>query len=543
MKLIYDQEAHVLLQDLKFINRWKELHNNCNYATAFQEPEFVCAWYEAYRDLWKPIILYRESSREELTDLFLLAYYPATKSLVHAGGEQSEYHAWLSLPDEGVSFLSAAWDLLSSQFDFTSLRFRYLPQAEPLRETLSRLPNRSSIGLRRRPRPLMILNVDEIKASFAKKSNKSRFNRLKKLGKIEFNRVQDLIELDRVFDDLIAFYDLRQGAVNQIKPFQQDPNKRKFHIDLFKRAQNKVYVTVTYLNEKPIAGFFGLASKNRAHLGMIMHSPFLAEHSLGKLHLMQLSELLLNENMGVLDLTPGSDPWKERFANAHDEVIEAIIYRSPLAKIKGEMIYGLLNWFRQRANQVGITTAKLKTILSVVRTFRPSMISGKIGKWFNADRTFHIYQIDRTFAERFHRDERIRCNELDDLLLFEPRDAGQSESGFLSTALARLEKGEKVYTMKINNRIVYSNWMAHNQSDKKPIAFPPDSISIYDFFIDLDFEKSGIFKTAIEHLICDAFVDQTIQYAFVFVPTDRKQYSKIVEEMGFSFRNSFPATR
>ncbi len=531
MKLIYDQAAHRLLRDHKFIKQWRTLHDNCHYATAFQEPEFVCAWYDAYQNQWQPVILYRENSQDEFVGLLLLAYNSANKTIAHAGGEQAEYQSWLALPDEGVSFLSTALDELAKQFDFATLRFRYLPVIAPLVDTLERLPGKHRVSVRKRQRPLMTLNAVEVKASFAKKSNKSRFNRLKKLGTVEFHRLSDNTELDKVFDELIAFYDLRQGGVNHSKPFQEDINKRKFHAELFATASSKIYVTVTYLNDRPIAGFWGLVSKNCVHNGMIMHSPFLAEHSLGKLHLMQLSELLLKENIDILDLTPGSDPWKERFANAHDEVAEAIIYRSSLSKIKGELIYSLLNWLRQKANRAGVTTAKLKTILKMVREVRPSMLV----QWIRSNMEIRIYQIDRFLSDRFQRDERICCNSLSDLLLY----AGHSESSFLSVALAQLEAGEKVYTMNIDHRLAYCCWMKTNHADQQPIVLPPNSITIHDLYIHDDFEQSGLYKKSIEHLLSEAFSDEKVQQAFVFVPAENKQYCTCVEELGLSFKSSF----
>jgi len=539
MKLIYDQAAHAILQDPEFVEQWKKLHSRCHYATAFQEPAFVCSWYEAYRNQWNPLILYSQNSLGEFVGLLLLAYDPSTRSLVHAGSSQSEYHSWLSLPDEDTSFLSAAWVQLTRQFKFTTLRFRYLPVAEPLTDILRRLPNKHSIGLRKRPRPLMILNADEIKASFAKKSNKSRFNRLKKLGEIRFQRITDPIELNQVFDELITFYDLRQGAVNQSRPFQHDPNKREFHINMFGRNQGNVNLTVTYLNDRPIAGLWGLVSKNRLHLCLIMHSPILAEHSIGKLHIMKLSESLLSDHIDTLDLTPGSDPWKERFANSHDEVAEAIIYRSVAAKIRGEAIYGLLNWLRNRANRFGVTTAKLKEMSAIVRELRFSVIIGGIAKWVKKGSEFHVYQIERSFADKCHHDERVHCNKLDDLLLFNSKTVKPSEFGFLSKALALLERGEKAYTMISNNRLVYCAWMNTDQSNDMQITSVPMSITIHDFFIDSKYEKQEFFQAALRHMLYEAFSDSNIQSAVISIPSENRQCCRLAEEIGFTYLKSF----
>jgi CelD/BcsL family acetyltransferase involved in cellulose biosynthesis len=537
MNLIFDKAAVALLRDDEFIRNWKRLYESCQPATAFQEPEFVCAWYNAYQDKWKPLIVYTQNSQAEFTGLLLLAYDAQSKTLVHAGGEQAEYQTWLSLPNEHVKFLSLAWQQLCRQFDFATLRFRYLPSVEPWSDLLKKLPFAECIALRKRQRPLMTLNADDIKASFAKKSNKSRFNRLKKLGQVEFKRIVDIDELNRIFDEFIAFYDLRQGAVNLSKPFHEDHRKKDFHLDLFQRAGDKAYVTVTYLNGHPVAGFWGTVSKAHVHLGMLMHSPFLAEHSLGKLHLMQLSEQLLTDHYSVLDLTPGSDPWKERFANAHDEVAEAILYRSVLAKRKGELAYSMLDWLRKKANQKGITTAKLRTILKAIKEMRP----GNLVNWIRSDQTFFIYHIDRSLIDQFKQDEKISLNVISDLLDFEPSQVAPSEHGFLSIALARLEAGEKVYTMKSDNRLAFCGWLKSNQEDQQSLL-PKDSVTLHDLYIHPDFAQSDLYKRSLGHLLNDTFKDQSVQQAFVVVPEENKKGRQWVEELGFTFRSSYSVT-
>lgn len=327
LEIIQRQPAHDLLKDSRFLAQWKTLCGKCPHATAFQSAAFAGCWYEAYRAAWNPVIVRWQDSNGELTGLWLLAHNPRTKELAHAGSHQSEYHAWLALPGEDIPFLSAAWAELTQRFSFSKLNFKYLPSVA-LGETLPKVSGmHGRVVIRKHARPLLKLDSVDISESFAKKSNKSRFNRLGKLGKVEFRRITDTLELERVFDDLIAHYDARQSAVNQSSPFRDDPMKRAFHTSLFKADPAGTCLTATFLDNRLIAAFWGTVSGKVVHLGMLVHSPSLAEHSPGKLHIMQLSEYLLSEGLEMIDLTPGGDPWKERFANAHDEVAEAVVYR------------------------------------------------------------------------------------------------------------------------------------------------------------------------------------------------------------------------
>jgi len=63
-------------------------------------------------------------------------------------------------------------------------------------------------------------------------------------------------------------------------------------------------------------------------LRLLAHAPELSAQSPGKLHLLQLRAFLGNDGMHLLDLTPGGDVWKDRFAQSHDTAFEVTPYRS-----------------------------------------------------------------------------------------------------------------------------------------------------------------------------------------------------------------------
>jgi hypothetical protein len=281
-----------MLKDPQFLDDWRILYDRCTYATVLQDQSFVGTWYETYRNPWQPVIIYSYNSESNLNGLWLLAFDPILKTLAHAGTNQAEYHTWLALPGKDIEFLTDAWNELKLRFNFTQLQFHYLPSLT-LVNTLKSVPGiKSSCFVQKVNRCLLTIDENIVRTMFSKSSNKSRMNRLKKLGQIEFRHISDIEQIEHVFGEIISFYDFRQGAINNILPFQKDPSKRRFYFNLFSAAPDKLIFTVTYLNNQPIAGFLGLVSNKTVHLGMVMHSPFLSRHSPGKIHLMQLSEYL-----------------------------------------------------------------------------------------------------------------------------------------------------------------------------------------------------------------------------------------------------------
>lgn len=537
--------AHVILEDTAFVAAWLRLHGRCPHATSFQAPGFVCAWYGAYSGRWTPVVLRAMDADGELVGLWLLALDPASRMLVHAGAHHAEYHAWLAVAGQDEPFLAAAWDELKRQIDFAKLQFKYLPSAE-LSKTLFQVPGIAEVAaLHIIRRPLLRLDSEQIHASFAKKSNKSRFNRIRKLGALETRRVTDGAELHRVFDEIIDFYDFRQGAMNQSVPFRQDQFKQSFHAALFANTPDETYITITYLDERPIAALWGLMSGKTLHLGILMYSPFFAEYSPGKLHVMQLSKLMLSDGLEVLDLTPGGDLWKERFANEHDDVAEAMLYRSATALRLADTSAVILQFVKRSLAAASICPDDFRLAWARLRRARPSKLVRKITEWIGATQEFRVYRVEQLLAPRFTRDQRVSRNSLSDLLCFAPGESWQSSEAFLSSALSRLERGESVFTVRDGNVVAHSGWMAVNQRTSRmtevgqSMTFPPGSVALYDFYSHPTYRGQGYYQATIGHMLSEAFKHKDIQYAYISVLANNLPSRHVIEKMGFEYQGSF----
>ncbi len=544
VSLLRGRAAEAVLSDPRFLDHWRNLHGRCPHATAFQSPGFVRAWYRAYCAQWQPVVAQSEQVNGELAGLWLLAYDPVAGVLAHAGTHQAEYQVWLALPGLDAGFLAAAWKELKQALAFSALVFKYLPNAA-LADTLATVDGMQECAkIRSHRRPLLNLDADAVKASFSKKSNKSRVNRLKRLGKIEFRRLTDPAELDVFFDKLIAFYDFRQGAINSTTPFREDRHKRAFHRALLADADSGAYVTVTLLDGEPIAAFWGSDSGRGVHLGMLFYSPLLAEHSPGKLHIMDLSAQLLRDGKQVLDLTPGGDAWKDRFANAHDAVAEAVVYASTLARRRADGQEYLLHLARRCAAAAGVSTATARSFAARLVRVRPAQVIRKLSAWTTIDREFRVYRATRSLAASQQADERVRCNALPDLLSFEPGEPWQSRDGFLSSALERIENGTRAYTVCIDDRLAHVGWLTHGLQSymtevKQSMTFPVGSVALFDFYSHPDFRGRGLYRATISHMLQQAFADEAIAYAYISVLADNAPSRHVIEKIGFEYQGSY----
>jgi RimJ/RimL family protein N-acetyltransferase len=480
-----------------------------------------------------------------LHGLWTLAWNSRSGVLTHAGARQAEYHGWLASPGEGGHFVGAAWRALCAALPVADLHFRYLPARELLDSLDSDPWLHERLRWRAVPRPLMRLDADEIRKSMAKKSNKSRLNRLKRLGGLDFRQVTDAEELERVLPTLISCYDFRQGAVNQTSPFREDANKLDFHRAMFDAGLPTCHLTLTCLDGVPIAGFWGAVSDHMLHLAMLIHSPQLAEHSPGKLHLQQLAESLLDTGIDTIDLTPGGDPWKERFANAHDEVYELYLFAQPGQARAHDRRASLEAALKAGLGHLSLKPAQLRNAMAKLRRLRPQTLARRIAGWVSERRELRIYRLAvGEVGERRH-DPRVRANMIDALLGFEPGEPWQTRQGYLSSALARLEAGERAYTIAAEDgRLAHSGWLVPRQLQSRmseveqTLQLPPNSACLYDFYTDPASRGRGLYGATLDHMLADSFADPSLEYVYISVLADNLASRKVIERAGFQYQGS-----
>jgi hypothetical protein len=551
VKLLVGGEAELLLKDPIFQHQWNSLYNDCVWATPFQSSGFVTTWYEIYRESFQPVLVCRFASdsqrlkpplvmqsphfdfaqwpptRTNLSGLLTLAISSDLKQLIVAGTPQAEYHTWLTRVEGGDTFIESAIEALSDRFAGLTLTFQYLPPLAP-KQWLNR--NQNSI-LTARKCPLMKLGDGEnLRKSLKKTGNKSRLNRLKRLGDVRFEQLHTESELAAVFDEIIAYYDFRQGAMNNSLPFQNDPLKKSFQLALM-RVKDLQHVTVLKVENRVIAAHIGLYDRQQCILGTPVHSPFQAIHSPGKLHLLMLGLELVNQGIEVLDLTAGGDAYKERSATDWDEVYVLNIF------------LGDRSWQKQ------IAELKLRSKLIVKGLILATGIdSNQIVKFI---RSIDLHQYFRSKLRKppedclyYYKAETIACAKnyssikrdyIDDLLRFQPVNSRETRQEFLSICLERIEAGEHVYTWVENDCLLCCSWLIERQEKYiftelgKEYIFEPESAFIHDFYLDpiaID-DLTNKFQALLEQMLNDAVSIYGAKQIYMLVLADDSRQEMI----------------
>jgi CelD/BcsL family acetyltransferase involved in cellulose biosynthesis len=361
-KMAQGKEAREMLKNERFRAEWLRLYRECPWATVAQSPAFVTLWYATYRE-YRPLLVCEFSASQGMIGLLPLAMHPSGRAVL-PGARQAEYQSWLALPTNGKSFLEASLKLLSRKTAIGALSFRYLPAGVPLEraDSLSTLPWTCELELHSRP-IVRLTDAAEVGQYLRQKANstiRNSWNRLKRMGNVRLEQIREAETLEAIFDQLIEWYDTRQEMAHGKKPFQMDKNKKLWHLRLLQ--EGLLHLTLLKVGEEIVSAIFGVSDGKTYSVMMPVFSPLYGRYSPIAIHHLSLVEQLHADGHAVLDLTPGPDAFKERFAGAYETVSVLSIYFKQRAWFKAK--------FRQQSQAFtkGMLSALRIAPSTVVRT-------------------------------------------------------------------------------------------------------------------------------------------------------------------------------
>ena len=541
--LVYsDGEAVRALAQPEFISAWRTLSEKCPWSTALQTPEFVSTWYEHYGDLYRPLILARYSPSGEMDGLLTLAAERAGGKLAFAGANQAEYQVWLALPGEQTFIVECLQRL--AQLGFASLSFTYLPPATPLEWLKSHWKPRSSLRTVQRPL-LSVDNIEAVQESLGKKKNRRRLEKLQADAPITFFQLRTVADLDAYYDDIINMYDFRMGAIHGHSPFRDDPRKRPLYRALMAK-DGLLHVTVMKVGSSLIAAHVGMRSKREVILGIVAHSPFVAIHSPGKLHILQLGLLLHEQGFSSLDLTPGGDAYKEDRATRYDETHTLTVFLDRKALVQHRVSTSLRSAAKASARALGVDRKKVSRWTSAARNAVGSLRSA-LKSTASSSAGLELYQA-KTSTAGVSEQSSVEHDCLADLLHYEPADNQcPSKRNFLSDALTAIESGGHFYSVVENNMLVSYAWLAQVGSASLPEALrsytlPPKTLVLQDFYTHPAYRRTGFSQKVLAEVLNSAFTSHGVEFVYTAIPQHNRAALRVVEKAGFERESTIEAT-
>ena len=377
LKIARSREAAELLKSEAFRAQWLRLYEECPWATVAQSPAFVTSWYELYKE-YRPLLVCEFSASQEMIGLLPVAVHRSGRAVL-PGARQAEYQSWLALPSNGTAFLEASLNLLSRRTAIDGLSFRYLPSGAPLHGagTAANLPWIYEVEAHRRP-IVRLSDAAEVAEYLREKTNstiRNSWNRLKKMGEVRLQRIGESDELLPIFDQLIEWYDIRQEMAHGKKAFERDHNKKPWHLRLLQAGL--LHLTLLKLDEQIISAIFGLSDGKTCSVMMPIFAPEFGRYSPIAIHHLSLVQQLHADGYAVLDLTPGPDRFKERFAGAYETVNVLSIYFRQRAWFKAKFRQQSRAFTKGMLSALGIEPSSVVRALPRIQAFL---------KWKKAER-------------------------------------------------------------------------------------------------------------------------------------------------------------
>lgn len=320
--------------DPGWLAAWRALVAGETKLALVQAPEFALPWYEAYAGAWEPLFVEGRAADGELVALLPLARRVADGRLAHAGAEQAEYHGWLARAGRDAEFLAPACAALRAGPGFSAWRWRWLPPGTPL----AALDGLAELGLEvvreERAAPVWELaHKEHLERLASSRSTRAKVNRYKKRGDFRLERVRDAGRTRALLVELARQCDFRQEVVHGVRPFADDPRKAEFFAAR-QRFPEANHFSVLWCGTEPLAFHFGAADGRTSLYGLTSYAPHESKHSPGTLLVLELARLLTAEGFTTLDLTPGSDPYKLRFATGSRLLTRLALFTSRPAGLR-----------------------------------------------------------------------------------------------------------------------------------------------------------------------------------------------------------------
>ncbi|MDQ3441701.1 MAG: GNAT family N-acetyltransferase, partial [Planctomycetota bacterium] len=293
-----------------------------------------------------------------------------------------------------------------------------------------------------------------------------------------------------------------------------------------------------------VASFhFNTIDRKHVQLTLITHNPLLAEHSPGKFHVLLLGRMLLEQGYGWIDLTPGGDPYKERFANAWDHVYTLTVFRNPFERRKAAVIESVQDRAKNTLTRWDIRPAHAKAVAG--KLVRPSGLLHLTRGWLSSSQEALVYSRDaRTNGFHATNQTLIRRDAIDDLMAYAPSAGGPTLHEFLSDAMRRIEDGQRVYTYAENGRLLHHAWFA-TTPPKELIAttlpgceLAEDCGLIVDSYTVPGARRRGLASASLAAMLQDASDIKDLNRTLIAVPAMNAVARRLVERAGFAYERS-----
>lgn len=547
------QDALGLIESEEFRLGWKNLYSKCPWSSVFQSDDFVITWYRAYQERYRPLIITGNDARGNLTGLLTLAIDKVDHELVVAGTSEAEYHAWLALPEDGNDFILSALETLRETFPKAALTFLFVLPGVPLDWIDSGSGWDRRVYINKLRRGLLEIGDGSGIRNTIRKKRQNKINRLKRLGNLHLDRIEDPAEFEEVFEEIRHFQALRLRAVQNLNEVDSDPCKKGFYLNLM-RIPGMIHATALRIDDRLVSAQIHNYNRDQVRLGIITHSPFFAKYSPGELHILMVCSELADEGVPVFDLTPGGN-YKDRFATHFDEVLAIKVFFDPFQAVRYRFKRRLIELGKNATQSLKFSPDRIKAALSLVRDWLAKWrgmspakllvgISDRLRDSLRKAKEVDVYTFRLDQLNGLPDKQPMKRDHLPDLLAYRPGEFWQPPTNrFLKKTLEYLEAGHHVYTLVEDGRMTQYGWLiepgesrslpdtAGIEAEGIESVLPPDSVLISDYYMQS--QGRALPEDSLCQILRDAARIKGARNACICLSKADHSMRQMIEHLGF----------
>ncbi|MEM8891518.1 MAG: GNAT family N-acetyltransferase [Bacteroidota bacterium] len=478
-----DQEVLEIASIEKDVLEWGNLLSKQDKFTALQNPAFVYTWYRHYIESYSPLLVFGRNEEGRIIAVLPLAVCRKHKYVVCAGNELAEYHGWIADPEIEVEFLLKSLALLKDTLSFKDWHLNWLAPGTNISWINEQELAKEGIYFLSEEiiDPLWNLNDPGKLKKIRKRANVKRcFKQYEARGDFRYERILGKERMRELLEEFARQSDFKKEAIFNRRLFEDDPHIVDFLIDMQDHPELN-HFSVLWLDDKPIGFNHGVVEGNQMCLaGYTSYDPSESRNSPGKLHLIELARISTEEGYESIDLTPGKDAYKSRFANDSRQVQKINFYFSKKEFLKARLARQSKEASTAALEKMGVSPYDLKfwkidflAWLDEVKSrgIGPSLY--KIGNWFNNSEQIQVFKAMDMRKEsnslELPEGYSIRKNDYHCLLEYETSKGFIPRRELFQEALNRFARGDDFYALMKEDKIVYAAWL---RNGKYSLRFP-----------------------------------------------------------------------
>ena len=298
-------------------------------------------------------------------------------------------------------------------------------------------------------------------------------------------RITDPQRTKILLPSLIPLLEFNKAAAYNTRLFEKDPYLADFLVALQKHPHVN-HFSVLWMGEKPLAFHYGHGDGKWTTLGLTGYDPTEYKNSPGILLLIELAQLLVKEGVDTFDITPGVDPYKDRFANRYEDVHTFHLHFTYTSFLRQKIVDQVRGAAKKILEKWGVTKGKLKHYIIDLKAWKTRLTSLSLYRilslCFYQRKIIHIYRSTELSNVSFKSipddgEQTVREQAFQDLLLYRDHTPFLSTRDALISSNRKFAKADRLFTLTGNDELIHYGWL---RKGNIPVQLPGGEFHIED---------------------------------------------------------------